>query len=68
MDKISTGFAGVLFMLAANADAQTRQSSVERRRVIRVSRGLSKDVPGMGVEFVDLPSDDRAAIEEQLHR
>ena len=37
MDKISTGFAGVLFMLAANADAQTRQSSVERRRVFRVS-------------------------------
>jgi hypothetical protein len=37
-------------------------------RVIRVSRGLSKDVPGMGVEFVDLPPDDRAAIEEQLRR
>jgi hypothetical protein len=43
----------VLFMLAANADAQTRQSSVERRRVIRVSRSggslaNSANGPGTG--------------------
>jgi hypothetical protein len=40
-------------MLAANADAQTRQSSVERRRVIRVSRSggslaNSANGPGTG--------------------
>ena len=37
-------------------------------RVIRVSRGQSKEVPGMGVEFVDLQPADRAAIEERLRR
>jgi uncharacterized protein (TIGR02266 family) len=36
-------------------------------RVVRVSREVSKDhVPGMGVEFVDLSPDDRAAIEQRL--
>jgi uncharacterized protein (TIGR02266 family) len=36
-------------------------------RVVRVSREVSKDqVPGMGVEFVDLSPDDRAAIEAGL--
>jgi uncharacterized protein (TIGR02266 family) len=36
-------------------------------RVVRVSRELSKDhAPGMGVEFVDLSADDRAAIEARL--
>jgi uncharacterized protein (TIGR02266 family) len=37
-------------------------------RVTRVSRGQSREVPGMGVEFVDLRADDRTAIEERLHR
>jgi len=37
-------------------------------RVTRVSRGQAKEVPGMGVEFVDLRPEDRAAIEERLHR
>ncbi len=36
-------------------------------RVVRVSRDASKDrVPGMGVEFVQLSPQDRAAIEERL--
>jgi hypothetical protein len=34
-----------------------------RGRVVRVSRGTNADqVPGMGIEFVDLSSADRAAI------
>lgn len=38
-----------------------------RGRVVRVSRDGSKDkYPGMGVEFVDLAPEDRAAIEERL--
>jgi uncharacterized protein (TIGR02266 family) len=38
-----------------------------RGRVVRVSRDGGKDkFPGMGVEFVDLPAEDRAAIEERL--
>jgi uncharacterized protein (TIGR02266 family) len=37
-------------------------------RVTRVSRGQSKEVPGMGVEFVDLRPEDRAAIEDRLRR
>jgi uncharacterized protein (TIGR02266 family) len=38
-----------------------------RGRVVRVSRDDSKDrFPGMGVEFVDLTAEDRAAIEERL--
>jgi uncharacterized protein (TIGR02266 family) len=37
-------------------------------RVTRVSRGQSREVPGMGVEFVDMRPDDRAAIEERLRR
>jgi hypothetical protein len=37
-------------------------------RVTRVSRGQAKEVPGMGVEFVDLQPNDRAAIEERLRR
>jgi c-di-GMP-binding flagellar brake protein YcgR len=38
-------------------------------RITRVSRGRSKDdVPGMGVEFVDLQPKDRAAIEQRLRR
>ncbi len=33
-------------------------------RVVRVSRGGPKERPaGMGIEFVDLPAEDRAAIE-----
>jgi hypothetical protein len=36
--------------------------------VTRVSRGQAKEVPGMGVEFVDLRPEDRAAIEERLER
>jgi len=35
-------------------------------RVTRVSRGQAKEVPGMGVEFVDLRPEDRLAIEEHL--
>lgn len=36
-------------------------------RVVRVSQDLSKDpAPGMGVEFVNLSADDRAAIEARL--
>jgi hypothetical protein len=37
-------------------------------RVTRVSRGQSREVPGMGVEFIDLRPEDRAAIEERLRR
>jgi hypothetical protein len=37
-------------------------------RVTRVSRGYAKEVPGMGVEFVDLRAEDRQAIEEHLRR
>ena len=37
-------------------------------RVTRVSRGQAKEVPGMGVEFIDLRPEDRAAIEERLRR
>ncbi len=37
-------------------------------RVTRVSRGRAKEVPGMGVEFVDLRAEDRQAIEEHLRR
>lgn len=38
-----------------------------RGRVVRVARDGSKDkFPGMGVEFVDLSPEDRAAIEERL--
>jgi hypothetical protein len=37
-------------------------------RVARVSRGQSREVPGMGVEFVDLRPEDHAAIEERLRR
>ncbi|HET6149468.1 MAG TPA: PilZ domain-containing protein [Polyangia bacterium] len=37
-------------------------------RVSRVSRGQSREVAGMGVEFVDLRPEDRAAIEERLRR
>jgi c-di-GMP-binding flagellar brake protein YcgR len=37
-------------------------------RVTRVSRGHAREVPGMGVEFVDLRPEDRAAIEERLRR
>jgi hypothetical protein len=37
-------------------------------RVSRVSRGHAREVPGMGVEFVDLRPEDRAAIEERLRR
>jgi Tfp pilus assembly protein PilZ len=37
-------------------------------RVTRVSRGQAKEVPGMGVEFVDLRPEDRSAIEESLRR
>lgn len=37
-----------------------------RGRVTRVARGHSREVPGMGVEFVDLRPEDRAAIEERL--
>jgi uncharacterized protein (TIGR02266 family) len=37
-------------------------------RITHVSRGRSKDVPGMGVEFVDLQPNDRAAIEQRLRR
>ncbi len=37
-------------------------------RVTRVSRGQAKEIPGMGVEFVDLRPEDRAAIEERLNR
>jgi hypothetical protein len=43
-----------------------------RGRVVRVSRGAQdgsdgKDrIAGMGIEFVDLPAEDRAAIDEQL--
>lgn len=37
-------------------------------RVSRVSRGHAREVPGMGVEFVDLRAEDRAAIEERLRR
>jgi len=39
-----------------------------RGRVTRVTRGQSREVPGMGVEFVDLRPEDRAAIEERLRR
>jgi uncharacterized protein (TIGR02266 family) len=36
-------------------------------RVVRVSRDGGKDrFPGMGIEFVDLSPEDRAAIEERL--
>jgi uncharacterized protein (TIGR02266 family) len=35
-----------------------------RGRVVRVSRGGPKlQPPGMGIEFIDLPAEDRAAIE-----
>jgi uncharacterized protein (TIGR02266 family) len=35
-------------------------------RVVRVSRGGAKERPaGMGIEFVDLPAEDRAAIESR---
>jgi uncharacterized protein (TIGR02266 family) len=35
-------------------------------RVVRVSRGGPKErPPGMGIEFVDLPAEDRAAIESR---
>ena len=37
-------------------------------RVTRVSRGEAKEVAGMGVEFVDLLPQDRAAIEGRLRR
>jgi c-di-GMP-binding flagellar brake protein YcgR len=37
-------------------------------RVTRVSRGHAKEVAGMGVEFVDLQPDDRAAIEARLRQ
>jgi len=38
-------------------------------RVVRVSRDQTKDqTPGMGIEFVDLSPDDRAAIEARLHQ
>ena len=37
-------------------------------RVTRVSRGHEREVPGMGVEFVDLRPEERAAIEERLRR
>ena len=37
-------------------------------RVTRISRGQAKEVPGMGVEFIDLRPEDRAAIEERLRR
>jgi uncharacterized protein (TIGR02266 family) len=37
-------------------------------RVTRVSRGLAREVAGMGVEFVELRAEDRAAIEERLRR
>jgi hypothetical protein len=39
-----------------------------RGRITRVARGQSREVPGMGVEFVDLRPEDRAAIEERLRR
>ena len=36
-------------------------------RVVRVTRGGQKDrSPGMGIEFVDLSAEDRAAIDDQL--
>jgi Tfp pilus assembly protein PilZ len=38
-----------------------------RGRVVRVSRDSAEDrVPGMGIEFVDLSAEDRAAIEATL--
>ena len=38
-----------------------------RGRVVRVARDDAKDrVPGMGIEFVDLSPEDRAAIEAAL--
>jgi c-di-GMP-binding flagellar brake protein YcgR len=40
-----------------------------RGRVVRASRGVDegKDrFPGMGIEFVDLPAEDRAAVDAQL--
>jgi PilZ domain len=37
-------------------------------RVTRVSRGRAKEVPGMGVEFIDLRAEDREAIEQRLRR
>jgi hypothetical protein len=40
-----------------------------RGRVVRASRGSQdggEGKPGMGIEFVDLPAEDRAAIDEQL--
>jgi Tfp pilus assembly protein PilZ len=43
------------------------RSILARGRVVRASRDSGKDrQPGMGVEFVDLSSEDRAAIESQL--
>jgi c-di-GMP-binding flagellar brake protein YcgR len=54
------------FQLGAGPTARTVRA---RGRVVRVSRDLTRDhVPGMGVEFVDLSPDDRAAIEARLHR
>jgi len=47
---------------------QTRTMVRTSGRVTRVSRGQAREVPGMGVEFVDMRPEDRAAIEERLRR
>ena len=39
-----------------------------RGRVVRVSRGTTAgELPGMGIEFVDLSAADRAELESALH-
>jgi len=54
------------FQIAAGAAARDVRA---QGRVVRVSRDLTRDrVPGMGIEFIDLPAADRAAIEARLHQ
>jgi len=75
--EVSTGGAflrsDLLFEVGARLTLQFQLShgspSVRAAgRVSRVSRGQSREVAGMGVEFVDLRPEDRAAIEERLRR
>ena len=73
---VSTGGAFLRTdLLFEVGDVLTLQFSLGARavraqgRVVRVSRDLTKDhVPGMGIEFLDLAPDDRAAIEARLHQ
>jgi hypothetical protein len=57
---------GEVLNLAIELEASRR--ILARGRVVRVSRGTNAgEVPGMGIEFVELSSADRAALESVLH-